>query len=565
MSERPPSSPLEKEYVATKQRGFKAAVNRCNRDLASRGGESHLFGYLFAWNWLTTHVHENYRQEVAGLSRNPEHHYLIPLLLKTATPGQFVRRYLEHWLQQEDPDPRIEEVRQWLVHHDGDPAKTTQGILTAWRELGYFKEPFQSAVRRSQKEQKNIFREILGSQDQERLTLIDALPAPLDPPLPFAKLGLIPAMACTQGCRHCMFVWRPPLKEHPDPSPLMTWVNTLTENVLFTGGDLTGELAGFEKAVRTMDRITTFAILLNGAFADTIGHTQEIFAALQQAIQSRPAHFAPATVALQISFDEFHQEITANRKGVLKEKIPVSHIANIVQCAPLYPQVRVSLLHKQNLLNFSNDLFRKGVFARLARELGQRGLQIQVLSTAPSQRQKAHPTDPSHQGAVLRDAIFVLTSHPDSPIHLMSSTIDAYGRAAFLDPSEYVAEKIWLEEILSRGGGAQEPFDTDLMVRHDGLVTLFSAIHIALGNVLNETPEVVLARHRKDPLLRALEKFDARLLDLYGEVKEDLQERVAKATGPHHLFHQLTERAEVRLHMTRRLLETEHADSQPPS
>jgi hypothetical protein len=65
----------------------------------------------------------------------------------------------------------------------------------------------------------------------------------------------------------------------------------------------------------------------------------------------------------------------------------------------------------------------------------------------------------------------------------------------------------------------------------------------------------ILARQRKDPLTQALHRFDRRLPALYAEIRPDLQALIDKATGPHHLFHMLTEDPEVRLHMTRRLIE----------
>jgi hypothetical protein len=43
------------------------------------------------------------------------------------------------------------------------------------------------------------------------------------------------------------------------------------------------------------------------------------------------------------------------------------------------------------------------------------------------------------------------------------------------------------------------------------------------------------------------------LLPFYAEVRDDLEQQISLATGPHHLFHVLTEDAQVRLHMTRRL------------
>jgi len=80
-------------------------------------------------------------------------------------------------------------------------------------------------------------------------------------------------------------------------------------------------------------------------------------------------------------------------------------------------------------------------------------------------------------------------------------------------------------------------------------------VHISLGNLYEDGAERILERQRKDPLSRALHDFDRSLLDYYGEVNDDLDERIAMASSPHHLFHMLTESAGVRLHMTRRLID----------
>ncbi len=79
------------------------------------------------------------------------------------------------------------------------------------------------------------------------------------------------------------------------------------------------------------------------------------------------------------------------------------------------------------------------------------------------------------------------------------------------------------------------------MFWHNGWATLFAAVHVCLGNVREDGEALVLARHRKDPLTDALRRFDRRLPALYAEVRDDLDTRIAQATGPHHLFHVLTE------------------------
>ncbi len=93
-----------------------------------------------------------------------------------------------------------------------------------------------------------------------------------------------------------------------------------------------------------------------------------------------------------------------------------------------------------------------------------------------------------------------------------------------------------------------EGFDTDPMFWANGWATLFSAVHTCLGDRHWDGGERILARQRKDPLTAALRRLDGQLLDLYAEVRPDLS-----ATSRHHLFHSITDGADARLHMTRRL------------
>jgi hypothetical protein len=429
-------------------------------------------------------------------------------------------------------------------------------MLDAWEGLQLFVETPAEAYRNLARDERQRYGELLGPEDEERLALVDALDDGRDTIQHFPKLGVIPAMGCPQTCRHCMFIWRPPTRRGGDPGTLLQAVDKLTDQVLFTGGDLTRHLDIFAEAIRSMRRTRTFAILLNGDFADDVARTDEVLRKLASAVEHRPTAWPKAQILLQISFDEFHQEVIVDRHGRLKERIPIAKIANIVECAPRYPDIQLCLLHKQNALNFSMDVLSKGVFGRLVRELGRRGHHIQVLAASPSPRSKRHPLDPRRTGQVLKDASFVLARHPRRPILLTSSTIDAYGRARLLDEGETVKERDLLQQVLRNGPPEGEYFDTDLMFWLNGWVTLFSAVHLCLGDFFRDGADAILARHRKDPLIAALRCFDRRLLELYAEIRDDLDTRIGNATGPHHLFHELTQDPAVRLHLTRRLIAT---------
>ena len=542
---------------------FKAEVNRLTggamRQLLAADPDADdlafLLSYVYAFEWLRREVHPRYRPQVVAPFRTGGRGFLMDLLVDAEDAAGFVRSFVERMIGLRDTALRERQQVARLLHGCGDDAeRLVERVLAAWRALGLLDQSYSAAYRDLARAERERYGGMLGAADRERLALVDSLPDRSGPVPAFAKLGVIPAMGCPQTCRHCMFIWRPPMRNVPDPGELYRLVAAHTDSVLFTGGDLTRHLHHFVRAIREMQAVRTFAILLNGDFATDRATTEDVLREMAAAVRRRPGSWQPARVLLQVSFDEFHQEILADADGVLRERIPVAKIANIVECAPAHAEIQLCLVHKQTALNFSMELFRRGVLGRLFEELGGRGHQVQVVAASPSPRLKEHPLEPGRTGQVVKDASFVLARFPDRPILLTSSTIDAYGRAALLDPGETVNERAQLRRMLEGDAAAGETFDTDLMFWFNGWATLFSAVHLSLGNVHDDGADRVLARHRKDPLTAALGRVDRRLLGYYGEVRDDLEDLVERATGPHHLFHALTEDPAVRLHMTRRLV-----------
>jgi hypothetical protein len=561
----PPQDELKNIYLAGLRKRFKAEINRLTRAdmqtlLRQRSDAellSFLMTYVYAWHWLQHNVDSEHRTLLLdAFSKGPQG-FLMQLLKQAERAEDFVAAYINHWRNYRgEPQLQQHNCLQLLDQQGNDAGQLQQYVMACWQALGLFEQSYTIAYRDLAQQEKERYREMLGPEDKQRLQLVDTLPDPVNLPGNFAKLGLIPHMGCPQTCRHCMFIFRPLLKDKQDPAELFQQVGAMTDSVLFTGGDLTSHLQHFYDAIGAMRQVRTFAILLNGDFADSPDVTRGVLDNMAQAIRRRPVHWPRARVILQISFDEFHQEVYRDKKGYLRERIPVYKIANIVAAAPRYgDEIQLCLVHKQHALNFSMALFSKGVFARLAAELGRRGHQVQILSATPSARLKRNPQNPDQPGQVVRDASFVLADYPNVPMLLTSSTMDGYGRASKMDVGETVNEKELLQHLLETGDAQGEYFDIDLMFWFNGWATLFSAVHMCLGNVFEEGMEKVVRRQRKDPLCAAMQGFDTRILALYAEIRCDLQEKIAMATGPHHLFHTLTEDAEVRLHMTRRLIE----------
>ncbi len=555
---------VHQAYLVTMRQRFKTEINRLTRGemlalltpLTNNADKlSFIMTYVYAWHWLQQNIHSTYQQEVLGAFANGPQAFLMQLILHSETVDDFIRTYIEYWLSfSGDAQLQQQQILQLLQGSENTP-DLTRSIKTTWDSLNLFNKSFSIGYKDLAKKEKNRYADMLAEEDKVRLKLIDQL---ADKPTLnfFNKLGVIPAMDCPQTCRHCMFIFRPLMKNTEDPDQIYQMLNKLTTSILFTGGDLTKHLDHFYHAIEQMQHVTTFAILLNGDFADNKQVTENILNKMASAIRRRPITWPKAKIHLQISFDEFHQEVVVDKKGALKERIPVVKIANIVEAAPKFnDQIQLCLCHKQSHLNFSMALFQKGVFARLAKELGRRGHKIEILSTAPSARLKRNPLNPDTPAQVIKDATFILDKHPTAPLMLTSSTIDAYGRAEMMMLHESVNERDLLKQMLNGQGTGAETFDKDLMFWFNGWATLFSAVHICLGNVFEDGIDRIRQRQAKDPLSDAMNRFDIRLLDIYREQENNLDAIIEKSTGPHHLFHCITESGAMRLHMTKRLIE----------
>ena len=407
---------VQRAFLQSMRQRFKTEINRLTRgDMLAMLNNKSLPGphaenlgfmmtYVYAWHWLKQNLHVDYQQAVLEAFAKGPQAFLMVLLLESNNAADFIQSYIRHWQNyQGQPQLQQQQLLQ-LLQEKGSVQALADYVESVWNSLNLFSQSFSMGYKDLAKQEKDRYADMLGAQDRERLALVDQLPDK-EPLTAFGKLGIIPAMGCPQTCRHCMFIFRPLMKNTKDPAQLYQMVDALTTSVLFTGGDLTKQLEHFYHAITSMPHVTTFAILLNGDFADSREITQSVMGKMAAAIRRRCVTWAKAKVMLQISFDEYHQEVVVNRKGQLNERIPVTKIANIVEAAPKFSdEIQLCLLHKQGHLNFSMELFQKGVFARLVNELGRRGQQVQVISSAPSSRLKRNPLNPEQPAQLIKDA-----------------------------------------------------------------------------------------------------------------------------------------------------------------
>ncbi|HIE55938.1 MAG TPA: radical SAM protein, partial [Chromatiaceae bacterium] len=324
-------------YLENRRQRFKSEINRLTgggmlallEGIEEAADLSFLMSYLYAWHWLRQHVPEAYRGALLGAFKGSSRAFLMDLLEAANSGEEFVRAYIGHWLVSPGPGPaQREQAFRLLQARNNDPERLSSDVMGIWNSLGLFTEPDGRVYAQIAKTERSRYGETLGESDRERLALVDDLP---DVPAnkAFDKLGLIPHMGCPQTCRHCMFIWRPFVRGEENADQLYDLVDSHTRSVLFTGGDLTRHMMHFYKAISVMRHVTTFAILLNGDFASSSGTARDMLDAMRQALKSRPGGWPKAQILLQISFDEFHQEVLIDKHGRLKERIPVEKIANI--------------------------------------------------------------------------------------------------------------------------------------------------------------------------------------------------------------------------------------------
>ncbi|OSM02319.1 radical SAM protein [Magnetofaba australis] len=558
--------PLTEAYIHAKRSAFKLAVNRATRSAAARAEDEPAFAahaplqaYRHAWHWLRENVHPRYFDDVLAASANPSFATLAELLANTESGDAFAAAYLDYGLSLPTEDGLNQTMRALLAQHQNDRQAALHAHAELWRDSGHYVVPVRESVRAEQMRQKALDAELLGPLDQERLALIDALPDPPNPPpVRFDKVGIIPRMSCPQSCPHCLFIHRSPVRASDKQArEVLKQAQRISGQMLFSGGDLTDDLPLFYHAVESLNNVARFAILLNGEFAIETDNARRVLTAMQSALNKRSRKAKPARIALQISFDDFHQEIQANHRGELRERIPVAAIANIIEAWLPTSDIELSLQHKQTSANFDpRTLFSQGALGRLTAQLAARGYSVAVDALSHSPREKQLPQDAAKAARPVSYATFHLQKFPHKLIHLMSSVIDAYGRAATLDPSAYINEKSLLNAWLNGAQPPMDPFDRDPMLWLDGRVTLFSATHICLGNAQTEGWERVWSRWRKDPLAQALAQMDRTLIERFAALWPDkLAQLRRQATSPHYLLYAVTESSESRLKLTKSLIE----------
>ncbi|MBF0107749.1 MAG: hypothetical protein HQL76_01045 [Magnetococcales bacterium] len=530
-----------------------AARRHFVRHLSEKEGV--ILGLVYARRWLEREVHSLYRPWVARFIDTAGLSPPVSSWLLEAAPWDEDATLIRWFLERRNRLP-IGDIAISGMDEPGELERFVAELADRWRRLGGFARDRQQEVRRVGAREKEILNAVGGADDRERIALVDGL-IHLDRPVPcWDKMGFVPRFSCPESCRHCMFIWRPPMKTVHESAPLLAAINRRGRNLLFTGGDLTPDLELFHQAIATMDRVETFAILLNARLAHSREAARQFFAGLYRALDRRPSSFAPARVQVQISFDEYHQEMIADRHGALKERIPVAHVARLLLAQGERADCSVSLIHKQNILNFSTRLFQKGVWGRLNDELERRGWAVTDIQWQTSPRLKEYPGHPGKQGGVIREAqVTLMGTSGKMTFYFFSSCIDAMGRARLMERGEYVHEGRLLEGWLDGKEVVVEPFDTDPMIWRDGTVTVFGAIHLWMGNVF-EDGDQVWRRWHADPLRAALQRMDHRLLAAHRAWNgERYDECVRSATSPHALMHAITSDARARLFLTRWLLD----------
>ncbi len=223
-------------YLASMRQRFKIEINRltggdmlemlrCGLSKQAYSEENaenlcFLMTYIYAWNWLQQNVHSDYQHEVLETFSKGPQGFLMNMLLQSNSTAEFIQLYIKHWKNYQGQAQLQHQQLMQLLKQKGSVQALADYIESVWQSLHLFSKTFAVGYKDLAKQEKDRYADMLGPEDKERLALVDQLPD-TEALTPFSKLGIIPAMGCPQTCRHCMFIFRPLMKNTDDPTQLV--------------------------------------------------------------------------------------------------------------------------------------------------------------------------------------------------------------------------------------------------------------------------------------------------------------------------------------------------------
>ncbi len=142
---------------------------------------------------------------------------------------------------------------------------------------------------------------------------------------------------CNSNCRHCQIIDRGMTRRF-DAKKLQEWIDWCVasgkQQIHITGG----EVFAYEDSMKDVLYILEHSPLpvsinTNAFWAKSLDDARKMIRKLWEAISKQPHQYykEPPRLHIQMSADEFHQEVLADGNGMLKERLDIGNIINVAQ------------------------------------------------------------------------------------------------------------------------------------------------------------------------------------------------------------------------------------------
>ncbi|MHC4122290.1 MAG: radical SAM protein [Planctomycetota bacterium] len=522
---------------------------------------------IVASTYVSEEVHSKY-SEIFSNNFNAD-----PLKLEEL--GKIKMTLIAKWASIADFEQRVKTILAYLSENNNmrfnipeeDFADKVKEVLKAYNLTAESKkERLHNLVRRH-----NIARkEMHGNIERERRGLIKEFTeyVKVSYQEEFAREGIAvyaPTFRCNLNCRHCQIVNRG-MKRRVDTDKLQEYIDWCVKSgkvlLHITGGEIFKDGKAKEDVLYILrNSPITVSFNTNGFWALGLDETRAMIDKIWTAVMDNPyLSEREDPLIMQVSMDEFHQEVIVDKDGFLKEYIDMENIVNVLQVlVEGYPNIvfRVSAERTPSAELLKNEL----ALELKRRDYGLFAANLVIEGEGVKDEVEIRHADGSITTDNMED-FFALkkkgsNEYSKNKLSIFKDFVIKTGWAELLEDFEYIRYHGTLEKLFGDEQYALETF-RGVGLSSDGGITVASGLFQriwSMGNVYEESIDSIIERCDSDILIWAFKRDLTMLSAIAQEVEPDIFERIKHLGHAQPAVGRILESSAMRLYLTQRLIQ----------
>ena len=361
---------------------------------------------------------------------------------------------------------------------------------------------------------------------------------------------------CKNKCRHCM-AYRPMSGSFSFGNSLIDSVLDATykhgtQFMLFTGGEPFLALDEVTYTIKHSNASQIF-ITTSGDFAvdsEKNGQTDKTVGKIWDAFCSNKSE-KKMGLGVQISMDDFHQEILLSKDDSLRENSSLVRIANLMEVIfRAYPEIRITLMSVRSGVKYS-------ILSYLFNELERRGIDVidrdevlvfysQLIS------------EPAQKGPeILQMEISLKYNDKEIKIYCGAQLISRISGALLLAPWELMDAAHTLKDFEQMKNVDQLAMESNMiLIERDGNVYLGGSLAgvWALGNLGEEQLSQIIKYSSFDPLVVAINNDFGQLIHWAKEINPSIESQISSHPTGMEVMNKVFSEPAMRLYLTKRVI-----------